>query len=214
MSDENRTVVFIHGFRFQDLLPPFLFKHDQSADRPRRHVVFEYDWRQSIDKLARTLNVWLDELYLTRGGTLTIVAHSLGGLVAVRALQDTLRPYVTHLATVATPHGGTYLAYLSVVESARDMRPGSPFMLTYSPCVPRSCRHLNVVTSNDWVVLPWDSCRLHFPHIKQLTVSGVGHLNLLTNLSIVRPIYEWFDDKIDTSAGWTVQLIGEKETVR
>jgi hypothetical protein len=68
-------------------------------------TVHDYDWRQSLDVLAGAL---AQRLRTDPAPAICIVAHSMGGLVARRALQSADLARVRRLITLGTPHGGSF----------------------------------------------------------------------------------------------------------
>jgi hypothetical protein len=68
-------------------------------------TVHDYDWRQSLDVLAGAL---AQRLRTDPAPAICIVAHSMGGLVARRALQSADLARVQRLITLGTPHGGSF----------------------------------------------------------------------------------------------------------
>lgn len=186
----GRTIVLVHGFRFR----VSTHSHARHAARTNRtFALFEYDWSKSIVEIAELFHEWCRELHNSRRGELVIVAHSLGGLIATSMLQRFQPKFVSRLVTVATPHRGTFTAYIPQSSAACDMRPCSEFMNQHVATVD-GYRHMNVIASNDWIVIPHSSCRLNHPNIHEVTIEGVGHLNLLTNMSVIRAIYSWLED--------------------
>ncbi len=68
-------------------------------------------------------------LHATGAGKVHLVGHSLGGLVVREAVQRRGLASLTGTAvTIATPHGGTWLARFALGPCARQMRPGSEFL--------------------------------------------------------------------------------------
>jgi len=187
----GKTIVLIHGFRFRISI----HDHARKARRQGRNfALFEYDWNMGIDEISDMFHDWCKDQQAAGAGDLVIVAHSLGGLIATRMLQRHAPKFVTHLVTVATPHAGTYVAYISCTQSAKDMRPGSDFMRVHSPEV-TGYDHMNVVAESDWIILPYRSCILpDASSARQLSMPGIGHLNMLSNLSVIRTIYHWLGE--------------------
>lgn len=187
----GRTVVLIHGFRFRISI----HNHARKAKRRGRNfALFEYDWRLGIDEISDMFYVWCEDQHKAGSGDLVVIAHSLGGLIATRMLQRHTPKFVTHLVTVATPHAGTYAAYISWMQSAKDMRPNSHFIRTYIPEVP-GYEHMNVIAESDWIILPYNSCILPDTSVaRQLSIPGIGHLNMLSNFSVIRIIYNWLGE--------------------
>jgi len=68
-------------------------------------------------------------LQATGAGKVHLIGHSLGGLVVREAVQRRGLAGSTGTAvTIATPHGGTWVARFGLGPSARQMRPGSDFL--------------------------------------------------------------------------------------
>jgi triacylglycerol lipase len=86
------------------------------------------DGRDGLEPMARQLGQAIDAEF-GPDAPFSIVAFSMGGLVSRHYLQNlagTSRCKGLH--TIATPHNGTWLAYLYPGEGTRQMRPGSPFL--------------------------------------------------------------------------------------
>ena len=88
------------------------------------------DGRKGLEPMARQLRD-LIEAEWGQNAEFSIVAFSMGGLISRYYLQelDGARR-CQGLYTIATPHNGTYLAYLYPGRGARQMRPESPFLET------------------------------------------------------------------------------------
>jgi pimeloyl-ACP methyl ester carboxylesterase len=68
-------------------------------------TVHDYDWRQDLVTLA---SAFAARLSADPAPAIFIVAHSMGGLVARRALQSPALARVRRLVTLGTPHGGSF----------------------------------------------------------------------------------------------------------
>lgn len=107
---------------------------------------------------------------------LTLVGHSLGGLLCRAYLAQNGRDKVDALVTLAAPHGGTELARLGVGQAARDMTPGSPCLQGLAdqaidlPAI--AFRNLY-----DNYVMPQDLQRLRGAH--DIALPPVGHIAML-----------------------------------
>ena len=86
------------------------------------------DGRKGLEPMARQLRD-LIEAEWGENAEFSIVAFSMGGLISRYYLQelDGAR-HCQGLYTIATPHNGTYMAYLYPGRGARQMRPESPFL--------------------------------------------------------------------------------------
>jgi pimeloyl-ACP methyl ester carboxylesterase len=138
-----------------------------------------------IDDMAR----YLDRCVATEcagAGPLVVAAHSLGGLVARRWLQQRGAAGVAGLLTVGTPHAGTRLAHWGPGLAARQMRPGSDWLRRLEQpaagdagAVPVTC----VWSQVDGFVSPAESARR--PGGRSVEVGGAGHFGLLRSPLLV-----------------------------
>lgn len=86
------------------------------------------DGRDGIESLAGQLDTAIDAEF-GPDASFSIVAFSMGGLVSRHYLQNLGgASRCKGLHTIATPHNGTWLAYLYPGEGTRQMRPGSSFL--------------------------------------------------------------------------------------
>lgn len=83
--------------------------------------VFGYDWRLDLEQLAGRLSEAVNELHSAGARTITIVAHSMGGLIARLLLESgtyETKPWfakIQSLITLATPHLGAPLAMARIL---------------------------------------------------------------------------------------------------
>ncbi len=64
---------------------------------------FGYDWRLDISQSARHLETWISEL---PEGPVSIIAHSMGGLVTAQYLKQAENPRVEKFIAIGTPFQG------------------------------------------------------------------------------------------------------------
>lgn len=74
-------------------------------------TVHDYDWRKNLDELASALATRLRN---DPAPGIYLIAHSMGGLVARRAMQAPDLARVRRLVTLGTPHGGSYGAVQAI----------------------------------------------------------------------------------------------------
>ena len=74
-------------------------------------TVHDYDWRRSLDELAAALATRLRN---DPAPGIFLVAHSMGGLVARRAMQSPDLARVRRLVTLGTPHSGSFGAVQAI----------------------------------------------------------------------------------------------------
>lgn len=86
------------------------------------------DGRKGLEPMARQLGKVIDAEW-QKGERFSIVAFSMGGLISRYYLQELGgAARCQGLYTIATPHNGTYMAYLYPGQGTRQMRPESPFL--------------------------------------------------------------------------------------
>lgn len=92
-----------------------------------------------------------------------VIAHSMGGLLARYAAMPVdrhgapaRRLNVRRLYTIATPHRGARLAFLSPLEApARDMKPGSEFLALLDAAAPEATYELHTYARTRDGVVGW-----------------------------------------------------------
>ncbi|MCC6172612.1 MAG: hypothetical protein IT481_11350 [Gammaproteobacteria bacterium] len=142
-----------------------------------------------IDRMCRNLSRQLAPL-LARREPLVLVAHSMGGLVARRWLQQDAAAarLVVGLLTVGTPHAGTRLARLGPGRAATQMRPGSDWLAALAAMGP-SCPVCCVWSDTDGFVAPARSALL--PHAASVALHGRGHFGLLRDAQLPPLVMDW-----------------------
>ena len=113
------------------------------ASSTRRLIDFPYDWRKSNEVSAKTLADHLDSQVAKHGKPdhITILAHSMGGLVARRILEGgdysgrTWFDRIRQLITLGTPHFGApkAIARLSGREEVLSVRGKDVVLLASDP---------------------------------------------------------------------------------
>src|ERR1035437_5125792 len=100
MSNKTETVILIHGLwmnRF--VLLPLQRKLEARGFEVRR---FSYpSWKGNLDENVRLLSKFINE---TSGSVIHIVAHSLGGLIAIKTLSQLQNNDLRHLVLLGTPY--------------------------------------------------------------------------------------------------------------
>lgn len=128
-----------------------------------------------------------------------VIAHSMGGLalryyLVTRSHSDELP--VRRAVFLATPHSGTWVAWLAWGAGAREMRPGSDFLqnLARSP-LPTSVHACCVRTRIDSHVMPGMSAVL--PESAFHVLSSVTHRGMLRNRHVLQLIVQHLKDAPD-----------------
>jgi predicted alpha/beta hydrolase family esterase len=172
-------LVFVHGWCCNGAVWRPLLRAWRRAGGSAPVVVTLAPVLGDIDAMARHLERCV-AAQCADGRPLLVVAHSLGGLVARRWLQQHGATGVLGLVTVGTPHAGTTLARFGPGLAARQMRPGSDWLRRLdrdgsidSGAVPLTC----VWSPVDSFISPAESAR-RAPG-RSIEIDGVGHYGLL-----------------------------------
>jgi pimeloyl-ACP methyl ester carboxylesterase len=72
---------------------------------------FAYDWRRDISESGAVL---ARVLAAEPARELSVIGHSMGGLIARIAMRTVIGPRIQRLITLGTPHGGSYAPVLAV----------------------------------------------------------------------------------------------------
>lgn len=131
----------------------------------------------SIGKLVPQLATRIDEVCAATGARhVTLVAHSMGGLVCRSYLARFGDERIARLVTLATPHAGTELARIGFGQNAREMEPDSVWLRDLN-AEPRAVPVVAVRNIHDNYVMPDRNQQL--PGAREMTLDGIGHLALL-----------------------------------
>jgi len=143
---------------------------------------------EEIDSAAVAL------LDVTEHESLDVVAHSMGGLAARWFMLQPGSPTVRRAVFVATPHQGTYSAYVAWGEGSVEMKPGSAFLdtLNAGPAVPIGVEALTIRTPIDTHVIPTESGVL--TGIPDEVVCCPTHAGLLRDMEVFRLIRRFLDE--------------------
>jgi pimeloyl-ACP methyl ester carboxylesterase len=177
----HRPVLLVHGLACNRGVWWLLSRRLRAAGFGCVHVIDLEPLNADLDQLAGTLEhevVRLRRIY--PGERLTIVAHSMGGLVARAMLRLPGSGPIHHLITLATPHCGASLARALDWPCIRQMRPGSEWLAclnTHTADSRAAPRTTCIYSANDNLVAPANSAAL--PGAAHFEVSGLGHFGLL-----------------------------------
>ncbi len=139
----------------------------------------------SIDSHCPAVVRELQDLRRQTGAPVTIIAHSMGGLVALATLRFLPSELVRQIVTIATPHYGTALPLCQCRPALRQLRAGSDWLRALH-AAPRAAElSLSCIYSlEDNLVVPASSAALAGARCEALR--GLGHLGMLQS----RPVAE------------------------
>ena len=145
---------------------------------------------RDIPGAARQLGKAIEKLAANSGyERIHVIGHSLGGLIARYYVQRLGGDGRVHtLVTLGTPHSGTEAARpLRMLPLLGQLTPGSPVLRELAEPAP-DCRTRFLVFASDLdhMVRPSRNARLEHPDltVRNVSVSGVGHLSMPNNPSI------------------------------
>jgi triacylglycerol lipase len=140
---------------------------------------FNYPWFGSIHANAQRLLRFIDAVRRETGSPcVDLVAHSLGGLVALELAHHAGGERVRRVVTVASPHGGVAWRGPIVGACGPELRVGGDFVAERAdravgvPC-------LSVYSTHDNIVHPPMTSALARRGGSDRSIPGVGHLSIL-----------------------------------
>jgi triacylglycerol lipase len=152
---------------------------------------FNYPWFASVHANAERLARFCDDVRRETGATqVDLVAHSLGGLVAMEYLHLAGPAGVRRLVTIASPHAGIAWQGPIVGAGGAQLRRGSAFLVERaSRAVP--VPSLSIYSSHDNVVHPPATSMLAPRGGRDHAVSHVGHLAILFDPEVVDAVVDF-----------------------
>jgi len=191
-SADLHTLVFVHGlganrsgfFPMQAYLSWFGHK---------RHYAYNYrSSGASIEALAIELKARIDRE--VKGGRITLIAHSMGGLVARVYLQQLGgQRRVDTLVTIGTPHRGSLATAYLPTRLVSQLKPDGPFLeyLNGLPA-PEDVRTISIAAHDDLMVLPREAAICPFGEHRML--ERTGHLDLLFSPQVFRIVRDAIEE--------------------
>lgn len=139
-----------------------------------------------IEHFAGQLQARIDAICTVTGAArVTLIAHSMGGLVARAYLRRFGASRVAKLITIGTPHHGSMLAWTFAGCCLAQMRPGNRWLADLNagegstPASPM----LSIWSRHDSMVAPQASAELACA--RNVALSGVGHNALLLDQRVI-----------------------------
>jgi pimeloyl-ACP methyl ester carboxylesterase len=179
-SDRRRPVLLIHGLLCNRALWHRLSRRLSEAGWGPVHAVNLEPLRADLDGYAKTIEHELAALQERCGGErVTIITHSMGGLVARAALRTVGSAVIRRIVTVACPHHGTLFGRHLSLKPLPQMRPASAWLQAINaaeelePSVPLT----SIYSLDDVLVVPPGSAALAGARCEVLR--GLGHFGLL-----------------------------------
>jgi len=160
MSKHRNSVLLIHGiFR-----KAYVFNRMVKYLKERGWDVHRFDVVPNtsvvgLDRLAQQIKTYVDQNFAP-DQPIDLIGLSMGGLVSRYYVQrlgglDKIQRFIT----IASPHHGTYMAYLLPFIGAIQMRPGSQFLADLNGDVQQleKVKFSSLWTPYDFVIVPAQS---------------------------------------------------------
>lgn len=142
----------------------------------------------SIGKLVPQLKQRIEEVcQATSAKQLTLVAHSMGGLVCRSYLARHGIEKVAKLVTLASPHTGTELARVGLGQNAREMEPDSLWLRDMAGELLK-IPVISLRNPYDNYVMPQDNQRL--PGATDIELPAAGHVAMLYDRKIANIVLD------------------------
>ena len=130
----------------------------------------------SLEAMADHLAARVDAVLARTGATqLTLVAHSMGGLIARAYLRRYGNARIERLITMGSPHHGTLHAYLALGSNARQMRPGNAWLTKLGETVV-TVPFTSIYSLHDTIISPQDSSVMI--EADNVALMAVGHVSM------------------------------------
>jgi len=152
---------------------------------------FNYPWFATVDGNARRLARFCERVREETGAAqVDLVAHSLGGLVAMEYLHEGGAAGVRRLVTLASPHAGVTWEGPIVGACGPQLRAGGAFLVRRADrAVP--VPSLSVYSTHDNVVHPPATSMLRARGGRDRVVDHVGHLSILFDPGVASAVVEF-----------------------
>lgn len=177
---QRRAVLLIHGYLcnravWAPLMDSGLLAHCNVATVNLEPVF------GSIDAYATLIDRAVTALRQHSGASqVSLVCHSMGGVAARAYLRQYGSSAIEHVYTLASPHAGTVFAHLGLGTNARQLRPGSDYLMQLDADTAHTAARFTCIGSvHDNLIVPRES--VWWPGAQRIEVERVGHLALLTH---------------------------------
>jgi triacylglycerol lipase len=183
----GKPILLVHGFGCSRGVWWLLRRRLEAAGHAVASVSLAPPYT-SMGKLVPQLNQRIEEVCAATGcKQVTLVAHSMGGLICRSYLARHGIERVDRLFTLATPHAGSVLARIGFGKNSREMTPGSLWLRDMAT-EPVRIPAVSLRNAYDNYVMPQDNQRL--PGARDVELPPVGHIALLYDVRVARLLIE------------------------
>ncbi|MCF3101284.1 alpha/beta fold hydrolase [Streptomyces roseoverticillatus] len=196
-ASARTPVVFVHGYLSDGVTwDPAIAAFLGAGYRPGELFTYSYDFFASNKASAQGLAAFVAKVKAGTGADkVDIVNHSMGGLVSLWYAKELGGAAdIKHMASLAAPHHGTYIAGLCTVlsVSCQEMSPGSDFLkrLASGDETPGAVDYRTWYSPCDGVINPFTSTPLQ--GAVNTLVPCETHLGFLTDVGLLAQVASAF----------------------
>jgi triacylglycerol lipase len=183
----GRPVLLVHGYGCSRGVWWLLRRRLEAAGHTVATVSLAPPYT-SMGKMVPQLNRRIEEVCSATGSRqVTLIAHSMGGLICRSYLARHGSERVDRLITLATPHQGSELACMAFGQNAREMEPGSLWLRDLAD-VALKIPAFSLRNPYDNYSMPQDQQRL--AGATDIELPAVGHIALLYDQRIADLLLE------------------------
>ena len=182
-------VVMVHGWGDNRASAWFLGRRlHRDGWGPIHHVEY-FSITGDVERGTKALRKEVDLLRQRDNRPITIIGHSMGGLVIRHFARTAKAEGIKRLLTLGTPHGGTKVAKL-LGAATNSLSPDASMIqrLNSADRVPRQFDVIAIHSPFDAIVLPLRNSE--YPFAFNISVAGVGHNAMLFSPKIYGLIRE------------------------
>jgi len=191
VSSPPVPVIFVHGY-FQNRADFWWLARQLRKAELGPLFGFNYPWTESIHHNVPRLAKFVESVCAETGaGQVTLVAHSLGGLVCLEYSHtpDGERR-VAHCVTIGTPHGGVKWRGPILGKVGGELREDGQF-LNERRDRPVVAPTLSVYSTHDNIVHPPTTSEIAPRGGHDVAIDGHGHLSLLYSDEVARVLVDF-----------------------
>ena len=184
-------VIFVHGY-FQNRADFWWLARQLRKESLGPLYGFNYPWTESIHRNVPRLAKFVESVCAETGAQqVTLVAHSLGGLVC---LEYSHTPEgerrVAHCITIGTPHGGVKWRGPILGKVGGELREDGEF-LSARRDRPVAAPTLSVYSTHDNIVHPPATSEITPRGGRDVAIDDAGHLSLLYSKEAARALVDF-----------------------
>jgi triacylglycerol lipase len=171
---QGRVIVLQHGFMHNGAV--WFFTARALETLGFRAFTIDQPLYACIDTMAERLHQRIEDIVARTGeAQVTLIAHSMGGLIARAYLRKFSSARLRQLITLGSPHQGTYHAVFAGGTNGRQMRRGNAWLTTLAT-ERMGIRLVSIYSVHDTIITPQDSSWVE--GAENIVVTGIGHVSM------------------------------------